>query len=253
MKKICASFKIFLLLVMSVIVGGTSAFILLFVKGRASYYMPQLWHKLACLIVGLKIEVVGKPDHSRQMIYVSNHISYLDIPAVGSQVRASFIAKEEIEGWPGVGLLGKAQQTAYISRTSANAGKVANALDVMLKDGKSLILFPEGTSSVGTSVLPFKSSLFALAMPKNMPPISLQPFIIELIDADGKPLTPESRDYYAWYADMEFAPHIWIFLQTTGATVRLTFLDVITPQEGQSRKELCKIIEAQITSGLNPA
>jgi 1-acyl-sn-glycerol-3-phosphate acyltransferase len=250
MKKFIAVFKIFLIAIWSIVVAGTQAIFLIFCKGNASYMLPKLWHKGMCAIVRLKVEVRGTPVHNKQLIYISNHISYLDIPAVGSVVKASFIAKEDIAGWPVIGSLAKVQQTAFISRSSSKAKKVANALDVMLKQGKSLILFPEGTSSTGETVLPFKSSLFSLAQPKDLPPIAIQPFIIELIDADGKPLTKESRDYYAWYADMEFAPHIWIYLRTKGATVRLTFLDVITPTAGQDRKELCKIVEQQISSGL---
>lgn len=250
MKKFIAVFKIFLLALLTVPIVFTQNIIFLFYKGTATYYWTQAWHKVACLIVGLKVEVVGKPATGQQIIYISNHLSYLDIPVVGSVVRGSFVAKEDIESWPIIGYMGKAQQTAYISRNSTNAQKVAEDLDVMLKKGKSLILFPEGTSTAGDTMHPFKSSLFSLAIPKGLPPIAIQPFIIELIDVDGKPLTKESRDYYSWYADMEFEPHIWVFLQMKGATVRLTFLDVITPSAGQNRKELCKIVEQQISSGL---
>lgn len=251
MKKFIAVFRIFLLALLTIPIVFIQNIIFLFYKGTKTYYFTQLWHKVACLIVGLKVEVRGKPATGRQIIYISNHLSYLDIPVVGSAVRGSFVAKEDIEGWPIIGYMGKAQQTAYISRTSSNAQKVAEDLDMMLKKGKSLILFPEGTSSTGEVVLPFKSSLFSLAQPKDLPAIAIQPFIIELIDVDGKPLTPQSRDYYAWYGDMEFEPHIWTFLQTSGATVRLTFLDVIVPTAEQNRKELCKITYEQISSGLN--
>ena len=253
MKKFIAISKIALILLWTLPLLILQTPIMLFHKGSMAYTLPRLWHKGVCFIIGLKVEIVGIPVHNKQLIYVGNHISYLDIPAIGSVLKASFIAKEDIAGWPVIGFLARVQQTAFISRSSAKAKKVANALDVMVKDGKSLILFPEGTSTVGTSVLPFKSSLFSLAQPKDSGPIPIQPFIIELVDADGKPLTPETRDYYAWYADMEFAPHIWIYLQTRGATVRLTFLDVITPQPAQDRKELCKIIETQISSGLTVA
>lgn len=253
MKSFIAISKIILILLWTAPLLLIQMPIFLLHKGALSYTIPRLWHKGVCAIIGLKTEIRGTPVHNRQVIYVSNHLSYLDIPAIGAHLKASFIAKEDIAGWPVIGFLARAQQTAFISRSSAKAKKVANALDVMVKAGKSLILFPEGTSSIGTSVLPFKSSLFSLAQPKDMPPIAIQPFIIDLIDVNGKPLTPASRDLYAWYADMEFAPHIWLFLQTSGATVRLTFLDVITPSPEQDRKDLCKSVELQISSGLHSA
>ncbi len=251
MKQFIAGFKTFLIAIWTIIIAGIQSLFLIFYRGKASYVLPKIWHRGMCAIIGLKVEVRGKPVHDKQLIYVSNHLSYLDIPVVGSVLKASFIGKDDIASWPIVGHLAKAQQTAFISRTATNAKKVANALDVMIAEGKSLILFPEGTSSTGESVLPFKSSLFSISQPKGLPPIAIQPFIIDLIDVEGKTITPQSRDYYAWYADMEFAPHIWIFMQTKGAKVRLTFLDVITPTPAQDRKELCKIVEHQISSGLN--
>lgn len=251
MKSFKAGFRVFLIAIWTILLGGASFLFLLINKGNAAYVLPRIWHKGMCAIIGLKVEVRGKPAHGKQLIYISNHLSYLDIPAVGSVLKASFIGKDDIAGWPVVGQLAKAQQTAFISRDATNARKVAAALDLLVAEGKSLILFPEGTSTTGLTVLPFKSSLFSIAQPKDMPPIPIQPFIIDLIDVEGKPITPASRDYYAWYGDMEFAPHIWIFMKTKGATVRLTFLDVVTPVVGQNRKELCKIVEDQISSGLN--
>lgn len=250
MKKIAASFKIILILLWTIPTLFLQLCLFPWHKGSFAYTIPRIWHKLVCRIIGLKVEVKGTPLHNQQVIYISNHLSYLDIPAIGSVLKASFIAKEDIAHWPVIGYLATLQQTAFISRTSAHAKQVTNALDQMVKQRKSLILFPEGTSSAGTSVLPFKSSLFSLAQPKDMAPITLQPFIIDLIDVDGKPLTPASRDLYAWYADMEFAPHIWDFLQTKGATVRLTYLPPITPDPPIDRKALCKQVETQISSGL---
>ncbi len=253
MTSFIAIFKITLMMIWTIPLVTLQMIVLPFHKGDKAYSVPRFWHKGICAIMGLKTEIRGTPVSGRQIIYISNHLSYLDIPVIGSILKASFIAKEDIAHWPVIGFLAKVQQTAFISRNSAKAKTVANALDKMVKDGKSLILFPEGTSTVGTSVLPFKSSLFSLAQPKDMAPVSIQPFVLELIDANGEALTPKTRDYYAWYGDMDFSPHIWIFLQTRGATVRLTFLDVITPEAGQDRKDLCKLIETKISSGLTGA
>lgn len=250
MKSFIATSKIALMLLWSAPLVAIQMTILPFHKGKMAYTVPRFWHKGICFFLGLKTEIRGTPVHDSQLIYISNHLSYLDIPAIGSYLKASFIAKEDIAHWPVIGFLSKVQQTAFISRSSTKAKKVANALDEMVRQGKSLILFPEGTSSTGLSVLPFKSSLFSLAQPKDMAPIAIQPFILELVDVNGQVITPETRDYYAWYGDMDFAPHIWVFLKNRGATVRMTFLDVIVPQAGQDRKELCKLVEDKISAGL---
>ncbi|MFA7276505.1 MAG: lysophospholipid acyltransferase family protein [Pseudobdellovibrionaceae bacterium] len=219
-------------------------------KGDASYIIPRLWHKGVCKIIGITMEVVGEPVEGTQLIYVSNHLSYLDIPVIGAVLKASFVAKEDIAGWPVIGYLARIQQTAFISRSSAKAKKVAGALDDMLKAGKSLVLFPEGTSSPGTEVLPFKSSLFSLALPKEGGAIPIQPFVVDLIRVNGHTPTIAERDLYAWYADMDFAPHIWEFMQNKGATVRLTFLPVATPQADTDRKSLCRVVEDHIATHL---
>lgn len=252
MTKIFAVLKIITLLLWCCLCVPPQIIVLLFHKGKYAYVIPQFWHRGVAKIIGLKIEVLGTPIHNKQIMYISNHLSYLDIPVIGSILKASFIAKEDIAHWPVIGFLSTVQQTAFISRNAYNAKKVANALDKMVKDGKSLILFPEGTSTVGTSVLPFKSSLFSLATPKDLPPIPIQPFVIELISVNGKSPTTESRDLYAWYGDMDFAPHIWDYLQNKGATIRLTFLDKITPDAEMDRKTLSKMVEDKISAGLPP-
>ncbi|MDD3020533.1 MAG: lysophospholipid acyltransferase family protein [Alphaproteobacteria bacterium] len=252
MTSLVAFFKIVLLLLWTLPLVTTQMLVLLFHKGQGAYIVPRFWHKGVCKIIGLKTEICGVPVHGTQLIFISNHLSYLDIPVIGSYLLASFIAKEDVAHWPVIGFLSKVQQTAFISRTSAHARKVANALYSMLKQGKSLILFPEGTSSAGTGVLPFKSSLFSLSMPKDMAPIPIQPFILELVSVNGLPPTSQNRDIYAWYGDMDFGPHIWEFLKNKGATVRLTFLPVIFPENGHDRKTLCQIVQHKIEAGLAP-
>ncbi|MDY0030277.1 MAG: lysophospholipid acyltransferase family protein [Pseudobdellovibrionaceae bacterium] len=245
-----AVLKIFLLAVWTIPLVLTQIIVLIFCRGRGAYYIPRFWHKGVCAIIGLKAEIRGSPVHNRQLIYISNHLSYLDIPVIGSFLLASFIAKEDVAHWPVLGFLSKVQQTAFISRSSSHAKKVANALDTMLKQGKSLILFPEGTSSAGSSVLPFKSSLFSLAMPKDMAPVAIQPFVLNLTKVNGSHTTEQSRDLYSWYGDMDFGPHIWEFLKNSGATVELTFLEVVEPSQDLDRKTLCKLVQDRIESGL---
>lgn len=220
----------------SILLVPPQILLLFFYKSHAAYFIPQLWHKGVCRIMGLKTEIIGTPDSSRQTIYISNHISDLDIPVIGSVIRASFIAKTEVATWPVLGFLARIQQTAFISRSSKDVKHVKNALHTMLTEGKSLILFPEGTSSGGTDVLPFKSSLFSLLQDH---PISLQPFTIQVIKANGAPaITQTDRDFYAYYGDIELAPHLWGFVTGKGATIRLTFHTPIALNGTETRKDL---------------
>ena len=207
--------------------------VLLFHKGKHAYAIPKYWHKGVCVIFGIKVKITGNPVHDRQIMYVSNHLSYLDIPAIGSYLKASFIAKQEVAGWPVFGFLSKMQQTAFIDRTGARIKEDHYSLGNMLDVGKSLILFPEGTSSDGQELLPFKSRLFTLVI-ERVGKVSVQPFTIRLPNAKDQ----KDRDQYAWYGDMDLAPHLWDLAKANGVTVELVFHDLIDVDENTERKEL---------------
>jgi 1-acyl-sn-glycerol-3-phosphate acyltransferase len=227
---------------------------LLFDRGPKSYILPHFWQWGVSKIFGLKIICEGTPYTDSQTLYISNHISYLDIPAIGSILKASFVAKEELEKWPVFGYFSKMQQTAFISRNPAHAAKEKNSLENMLKEGKSLILFPEGTSSDGTSVLPFKTSLFILAL-KNPTgrALPVQPVTLSIIEVDGKkPDTQKTRDIYAWHGDMTLGPHLLKFARGKGATIKIVFHPVIHSSEIGDRKVLAKMCHDDITKGMAP-
>ena len=98
----------------------------------------------------------GKPVEADPALYVVNHTGYLDIEILGAALEASFIAKADVADWPWFGWLAKLQRTVFIERTRAAAGGHRNAIVERFDQGDRLILFPEGTSSDGNHVLPFK-------------------------------------------------------------------------------------------------
>lgn len=255
MSSLVASFKIIGLVLWTIPLVLFQTVVMKFTRGERSYYVPQLWHRGIAAIIGLRVECDGVAPSSAQTIFVSNHLSYLDIMGIGSHLRASFVAKEDIAHWPVIGFLCTVQQTAFISRASRHAKQVANSLGSMLADGKSLILFPEGTSTDGRDMLPFKSSLFSLVQEtqRSGQTIQIQPFTLTLLETDGHPIDParNSQDLYAWYGDMEFAPHFWKFLGCRGAKIRLTFHPPITPGPNDDRKLLALTAWEKVRSRLN--
>ena len=98
-----------------------------------------------------------------RVIYVSNHSSWVDVPVIGGVLDGRFIAKEEVAGWPIVSTIARLGRTVFVSRSRASTGKERDAMREVLKAGDNLILFPEGTSSDGSRVLPFRTSFFAVA------------------------------------------------------------------------------------------
>lgn len=228
--------------------------IMLFAGEKPAYTTPWLWHKGLCRILGLKVLIEGTPCTDRQVIFISNHMSYLDIPVIGSTLKASFVAKGEVATWPVFGFLSKLQQTAFISRSRTDVGSAKNALETMLKDGRSMIIFPEGTSTDGRTVVPFKSSLFSIALADDGTDIWLQPMTLAIINVDGQsPDDQQVRDLYAWHGDMDLAPHLSAFGKTSGATIKITFHEPVRARALNDRKALAKICYESVTNALpNP-
>ena len=225
--------------------------LMLFHRGPYAYVIPHLWQKGVCAIFGLKVIVEGTPLRHRQTVFVCNHISYLDIPVLGSVLKASFIAKREVAGWPVFGFLSRLQQTAFISRSRGDAQREKNALSNMLDEGKSLILFPEGTSTDGSTAAPFKSSLFSMTLEDNRHDLMVQPVTLRIEKVDGKaPDTQAVRDLYAWYGDMTMPPHLAAFTGCRGATIRVIFHAPVDPKSFSDRKALADQCHAAVSSAL---
>ena len=229
--------------------------LLLFHRGQAAYTIPYIWQKGVCRIFGIKVRVEGEPQINEQTLFISNHLSYLDIPAIASVLKASFVAKADVQNWPVFGFLSTLQQTAFISRSRGDAVKGKNALSNMLAEGKSLILFPEGTSSDGTNILPFKSSLFSLALGRTDElPLTIQPLTLKLLTVDRQDAaSTEKRDLYAWYGDMTLPPHLWAFAKSRGAELLIEFHQPRQSKDFSCRKELANTCHTDVTQGLKVA
>jgi 1-acyl-sn-glycerol-3-phosphate acyltransferase len=228
----------------------TPAQMLILLSGteRYNYKIPCLWHKGICLLFSLRTNVSGLPATGRHIIYVANHLSYLDIPVVGSIVPASFVAKKEVSGWPVFGFLAKLQQTVFIDRKPGSARAGTDAIKNVIKAGKSIIVFPEGTSSNGETVLDFKSSIFSPLFEegKRNKDYRIQPLtiILENIENSGE------RDLYAWYGDMEMIPHLWNYAKNKGSSIKLIFHRPIEIQKFQDRKALSNFCRESVVCGL---
>lgn len=230
--------------------------VLLFTKGEKAYIIPKLWMRICCFIFDLTIEVHGSPSLNQQTLYMSNHISYLDIVGIGSVLKGSFLAKSEVGQWPLIGFLASLQQTAYIQRKRSKIAKEKNNIQKRIDDGDSLIIFPEGTSTSGYEALPFKSSLFVLALGDQKEHLKIQPLTLDIVSVDGK--TPENkteRDIYAWPRDedIEMHHHLWRFAKTKGAHIKLTFHPALNASNYDDRKKLAKDCHEAVQSGLKAA
>lgn len=253
MNNIIAVLKLTLFALLTFCVIPLQLIIMFFHKGKLAYILPYLWHNIVRRAFLIHLEVIGSPVNKRQTIYVSNHVSYLDIPLIGSVLKASFVAKKDVSSWPVFGFLSKLQQTAFISRERKDAQNVAGSLTHMLDEGKNLIIFPEGTSTEGVEVHPFKSSLFSIIVKNNDKDILIQPFTLHITHIEGKPpKTQKERDIYAWHLNMDdsLAAHLWRFLKHRGAKITLQFHAPIHANEYSDRKTLAKECHSTVSNGL---
>src|SRR5262249_40370089 len=91
--------------------------ILMFTRGDGSFVFPRILHRTVAAILGIDILVEGEAMRDRQVIYVANHLSYLDITVLTAIIPSSFVARGDVSGWPIAGLLARLQQTVFISRS----------------------------------------------------------------------------------------------------------------------------------------
>lgn len=240
--------------VLFAIVGGSAQALALKFKSPLSRTIPRWFHRTMCLIVGFKVEVSGVMSSRKPTLFVSNHMSYLDILVLGSIIPGSFVAKSEISQWPGVGRLARLQETVFIDRKRENVGNHRHDMAGRLEAGDNLIVFPEGTSNDGNRTYPFKSSLFAVANVETAEgALNVQPVSIAYVRLDGLPIGRHLRPFFAWYGDMGFGKHLWQMLRLGLVTVSVQFHPSVSMKDFASRKGLARACEEAVSVGVSRA
>jgi len=145
-------------------------------QGERGRNIIQWWHKQATCILGLTITQKGSPFNSTTLT-VANHISFLDIMVIASSSPVTFLSKSTLRYWPIIGFVANSVGTLFIERHNKRSlYKTIPLLTQALNQNKSLVIFPEGTTTIGRDVGKFYSSLFQSAINANKPiqPIALR-------------------------------------------------------------------------------
>ena len=164
---------------------------------------------------------------------VANHSSWLDIFALNAAARIYFVAKSDVAGWAGIGWLARATGTVFIARKTAEAKRHQQMFEARLSAGHQLLFFPEGTSTDGLRVLPFKPTLFAafFSVPDAL---YIQPVTVVY----HAPKDQDAR-HYGWWGDMAFAPHLLMLLaHKSGGRVEVIFHPAVAVSKFTDRKSL---------------
>lgn len=200
--------------------------------------LVPLFHAGTCRILGIRTSVSGDMSHAKPTLYVSNHISYIDIFVLG-QIPAFFIAKSEVSGWPVLGRLAEFQNTLFIERNPRKAKAQLEILKAHLEKGNSLTFFPEGTSTNGVHVEQFKSTLFESAnIREGFQRAAIQPVTIVYTHHNGQRIDDQAvRDHYAWYAKMPFLSHFLGLMPLKKVSVKVHYHPVCYLEDFATRKE----------------
>ena len=210
--------------------------------------IKKLWSRAVMKIIGVGRELIGLGSGAN--IFVSNHISWLDILAINSTLDVVFIAKNEVRSWPGLGLLAVLGQTIFIERKSLNALSQKRTLEECLKKGQSVFFFPEGTSTDGSNVKQFKSSLFEvcygeLFKKKNWG--SVQPITIIY----KSPIADDPGFYSFWREEDTIFANIKKIIKRAGqGRVQLVFHRPLQFSKYSNRKHLSYACFKNVKSGL---
>ncbi len=223
---------------------------------------PPIFHRLCCRLFGIKVVVEGvRADASKEtgkrapVLYVTNHASYLDVLVLGGITRGVFTAKSEVKKWPVIGWLASLGKTVYLERRPSKAGDQIGALQERFIDCGNVILFAEGTSSDGSKVLPFRSSLFAAALLEN---VQVQPASIAYVAMEGEPMSQPQRNLFSWFLpdpskpvpNKPFAAHMCSVMGLPNVEVRVRFHEPVMSRDYAHRKDLAEYCENTVRSGL---
>ncbi|MGD9542847.1 MAG: lysophospholipid acyltransferase family protein [Methylocystis sp.] len=186
-----------------------------------------------CAVIGIRVDAQGALPAPAPRFVVANHVSWTDIIALASVAPFIFLAKRDVAGWPVLGLLARLQGTIFVERgLRQDVARVNDALADALRAGADLVVFPEGTSSDGAAVLPFRSAHFAPleTMSARGEAPTLAPVAIAYSDG-------ARRIDVGWYGDMTFLPHLWSLMKRGDAHCHIVFGAPIETR-GKDRKAL---------------
>jgi 1-acyl-sn-glycerol-3-phosphate acyltransferase len=228
-------------------------YILIKLKLPQAKTLPHVYHKLVCRVLGIRVHVAGHLAAGKPVLLVSNHISWLDIPALSAVAPVCFVAKAEVGTWPFVSVLTKLQRTVFVDRTRRTVVKnKAGEIAQRLAQGDNIVLFAEGTSSDGNRVLPFRSSLFSAASlaPEpandNGPGIVVQTVAISYTHLHGLPILRHERPLIAFYGEMSMVNHAWNVLKSGPLDVTVNIGDPVPLASLRDRKVLAAFSEARV-------
>lgn len=210
---------------------------------KAQFFVARLWARAMLWLMGVRPVLVGRPMRGGG-VWLANHASWADILALRAARLVNFVSKAEVRAWPGVGALAEAADTVFIERRRTETRAQSAELATRLRAGQLLCIFPEGTSSDGLRVLPFKSALLSALYDDGVGAAMVQPVTLNWI---APPDLPEA--FFGWWGAMSFEGHIWqVVCRSRGARVEIVFHPPRSVADFPDRKALTRWAEETVRS-----
>jgi lyso-ornithine lipid O-acyltransferase len=175
-------------------------------------------------------------ENTTARLVVANHLSYIDILVIAAVAPSVFITSVELGSTLVLGILARMGGSIFIERRRApHLRREIPIIVRILQSGVPVTLFPEGTTSNGNSVQPFKNSFFQASI---LARTDILPLCLRYTGVNGEPLKASNRDLVFYYGDASFGQHFPRLLALTSLSVEVIPLKIIHVREGDSRKEL---------------
>ncbi|EDL48142.1 1-acyl-sn-glycerol-3-phosphate acyltransferase [Erythrobacter sp. SD-21] len=202
---------------------------------------PMLFLRYTARVVGARVEVRGTPLR-RDVFFISNHISWIDILAMAGASGTAFVAKWELSQVPVIGWLCSLNRTVFVKREHRmGVAEQINALKEALQDNWSVTVFPEGTVTDGHSLLPFKSSMISVLEPPP-PGVMVQPAVLDY---------GENSEEISWIGEESGLHNAMRIMARRGTfRLRITYLEPFSPEEHRGRKAIAAKARAEIVEQL---
>jgi 1-acyl-sn-glycerol-3-phosphate acyltransferase len=205
---------------------------------RIADQVTLAWHRMLCRLLNIRITLTGQPMTTPGLL-VANHISWLDILIIGAQSPVTFIAKSEVAGWPVLGYLAKHIGTLFVARGDTEQNReIVETMTWSLRQGKRLVLFPEGTTTTGDRVLRFHAKFYQPAALAGSP-----------VQAIAVSYAGAARDCAPFIGDDDFLPHLIRLLAVRQIDVRLSYCQPLAASR-LNRDDLAVKTRGQVEAAL---
>lgn len=209
---------------------------------RLSNPWPRTFLKIAAFACGARVRTVGTPIR-RDVFFISNHLSWVDIAILGGHSGSAFVSKEEIGEWPIIGWLCRLNDTVFVARSDRmGVAEQINQLRDALAQTWAITIFPEGTTTDGSSLLPFKAPLLKVLEPPP-PGVLVQPIFLNY--------GTNAREI-SWTGDESAVSNAWRLLtRRSSFPVEVHFLEPFAPEQYPGRKDIAAEARRRIAEPLS--